>query len=141
MTLLLSFFLGGVACLAYEPIKSKGLIGSYICILVAKFFNSCTFDVLYLYTSELFPTVFRGTVFGLVSFCARIGGALAPPVDGLLRNEFMYIFGVLSVICGMCMILMRETKGTAMADSASDGVMKGTGLKLNSSGVHSQNLA
>ena len=94
--------------------------------------------MLYLYTSELFPTVFRGTVLGFSSLCARIGGALAPPIDGLLKNEFMYIFGSLSVICGLITLLLRETKGTTMADSNTQALMKEEKLHFNSSEAYDE---
>ena len=55
----------------------------------------------------------------MASIFARIGGALAPVLDGALGNEFMYMFGGLSVICGVCTCFMRETKGAAMLDSNS----------------------
>ena len=81
-SIVICFLIGGIACLIYGPITSLGLVASYICILVCKFCSSCNFNVVCLITPELFPTVFRGTVFGFGSICARVGGALAPLIDG-----------------------------------------------------------
>ena len=56
-------------------------------------------------------------MFGLANICARFGGIVAPLIDGVARNSFMYIFGGLGVASGLCSLLLRETKGEVMADT------------------------
>ena len=111
------FLLGGVACLLYKPATSLGLTWTYVCVLLGKFGAACTFNMVYLITTEMFPTVYRGSVFGLANICARVGGILAPLVDGFSPDGFMYIFGALGVLSGICSLLLRETKGEVMADT------------------------
>ena len=65
----------------------------------------------------MFPTVFRGTVFGVANVFARIGGIMSPLIDGLLPGMFMYIFGTLGVLSALSSFLLRETKGQKMADT------------------------
>ena len=49
-----------------------------------KFFVSCSFSVLPLCTTETYPTVVRNVGYGASSFCARIGGILAPYISLLV---------------------------------------------------------
>ncbi len=86
-------------------------------MLLGKFGAACTFNMVYLITTEMFPTVYRGTVFGIANICARVGGILAPLVDGIAKDSFMYIFGALGVFSAFCSIFLRETKGELMADT------------------------
>lgn len=102
---------GGVACLLYESATKLGTEWTYVCILFGKLGAACTFYMVYLITTEMFPTVYRGTVFGIANICARAGGILAPIVDGAAGNNLMYIFGVCGVISSVCSILLLETKG------------------------------
>lgn len=73
--------------------------------------------MVYLITTELFPTVFRGTVFGIANIFARVGGILAPLIDGVAKNSFMYIYGALGLLSGFSSLLLRETKGEFMTDT------------------------
>ena len=72
---------------------------------------------MYLITSEVMPTVYRGTVFGFTNVCARLGGISAPLVNSVAKTSFMYIFGALAIGSGLCSLLARETKGQLMADT------------------------
>lgn len=47
---------------------------------IGKFGVTAAFAVIYVYASELFPTVLRQTGVGSSSMCARIGSFLAPLV-------------------------------------------------------------
>ena len=85
--------------------------------MIGKFGAAATFNIVYLITTELFPTVFRGTVFGIANIFARFGGILAPLIDGVAKNSFMYIFGSLGLLSAFCSFLLRETKGEVMTDT------------------------
>lgn len=50
---------------------------------------SVSFTTVYLYSSELFPTVIRNIGVGTSSMCARIGSMAAPHVVGSLVNEVL----------------------------------------------------
>jgi len=52
--------------------------------LTGKFAVSTAFALLYVYTSELFPTEVRNKGLGVTSVAARIGGILAPFVASLV---------------------------------------------------------
>jgi len=53
--------------------------------LSGRMFVSAAFSILYLYSSELFPTCVRNIAMGSLSFCARIGGILASFSKSMVR--------------------------------------------------------
>jgi len=53
--------------------------------LTGKFAVSTAFTLLYVYTSELFPTEVRNKGLGVTSVAARVGGILAPFIASLVR--------------------------------------------------------
>ena len=55
--------------------------------LIGKFGATASFNIVYLYTAELFPTQIRSTAVGLCSMMARIGGLAAPQVGILLISD------------------------------------------------------
>ena len=117
-SIVLSFTVAGVAFVAYYPVSAVGIEWSYVSIIVGKFGASCTFSLVYLITTESFPTVFRGTVFGIANIFARVGGILAPVIGGVAQNSFLYVFGGLSLMSGVGSLFLGETKGKTMADTA-----------------------
>ena len=60
--------------------------------LIGKFAVSTAFALLYVYTTELFPTEARNKGMGLSSVAARFGGILAPFVSLLVRTNFILYF-------------------------------------------------
>ena len=50
-SLILLFFLVGLACLLYEPLKSLGTVSTYICLVVEAIGVSCIFTAVFLVTS------------------------------------------------------------------------------------------
>ena len=116
-SLILCFFIAGTACILYTPLQSLSEVASYICLLLGKFGSSCSFTFMYLITTEVMPTVYRGTAFGLTSLCGRAGSFLAPLLSSVFGSSFMYIFGALGILSAVCSLLVRETKGELMADT------------------------
>lgn len=78
--LILTQFIAGVACFAYKIVVSTNSSDWKValCLLFGVFGNAAAFNIIYLYTSELFPTSFRATVFGITNLIARLGGVVAP---------------------------------------------------------------
>lgn len=71
------------------------------------------FIVVYLYASEMFPTVVRNVGIGLCSMMARVGSMVAPFVAGLGVHVLWLppvIFGIMPLISGLLCLIMPETK-------------------------------
>lgn len=73
--------------------------------------------MVYLMTSEIFPTAFRATVFGIVNFFARIGGIIVPYVNEVAKNTYMLIFAILSFVAAVLCFFLPETKNSALHDN------------------------
>lgn len=68
------------------PVTDTSMVGTIMLLsLIGKFAVSTAFALLYVYTSELFPTEARNKGMGISSVAARIGGILAPFVSLLVR--------------------------------------------------------
>ena len=76
-TLVLGFLLTGMAIFPVVFVKENGFI---ICISIAKFLISITFDTSYVITSEIYDSKNRVNGIGCGSMMSRISGILLPAV-------------------------------------------------------------
>ncbi|XP_050348848.1 organic cation transporter protein-like [Nymphalis io] len=95
-------------------------IGTLIVSCVGDLFSFMTFIVLYLYCSEMFPTVVRNAAIGISSMMARFGSMIAPFVaDFRIYGKWCapVAFGVPPMIAAVLCIFLPETKGTDLVMS------------------------
>lgn len=60
--------------------------------MAGKFFNSASFDIVYIYSAEIFPTVVRNVGVGSSSTWARIGALVAPFIKQVVRYQSSSFF-------------------------------------------------
>eukprot|EP01024_Parvocaulis_polyphysoides_P007596 TRINITY_DN12253_c0_g1_i11.p7 TRINITY_DN12253_c0_g1~~TRINITY_DN12253_c0_g1_i11.p7 ORF type:complete len:196 (+),score=18.51 TRINITY_DN12253_c0_g1_i11:4191-4778(+) len=124
-------FLGGVASIFTGIVPPGG--ARIVFSLVGKFCASISFNTMFIYTVELFPTIVRSKSLGSCSLSARIGGIVAPGIVALgdFWGDFMtfFTFGVISIIAGVWLAILPETLGCPLMETFSD-VSKGPS-KLN----------
>nr|XP_020158421.1 organic cation/carnitine transporter 2-like [Aegilops tauschii subsp. strangulata] len=88
---------------------------------LVSFFATCTaFNVILMYSIELFPTSVRNSAVGLVRQALVLGGVAAPLLVALGRRNSFFSFGVLGLVIGcsgMFAACLPETKGKAMSDT------------------------
>ncbi|NXS57656.1 S22A7 protein, partial [Brachypteracias leptosomus] len=118
-TLILTGLCIGANIIVPKPLTSLRSVFA----IMGKCFSEAAFTTVYLYTSELYPTVLRQNGMGYTSFMARLGGALAPLVfllDEVWRSlpEVTY-FGV-SVCCGSVAFLLPETLNMHLPEGIED---------------------
>ena len=53
--------------------------------MIGKMCITSTYAIIYVFTAELFPTVVRNVAVGSSSMIARVGGAVAPYINLLVR--------------------------------------------------------
>jgi len=121
-----SMLLGGASLLLTIAVPSS--IGyqwlSIGLTIVGKFSISAAFAIMYVYTTELFPTVVRNSGLGSASCIARVGGIVAPQM-ALLNDYYRYtailIFGSLSLVAGLATFVLPETAKSILPETLEQG--------------------
>ncbi|UJR16153.1 hypothetical protein I4U23_003064 [Adineta vaga] len=103
-----------------------------------KFFASASFGIIYLYSTELFPTSVRTTGLGICSMTGRLGAIL-----GTFSNDYLtriwinfpiVLFGILSLIAGIVALIFPETLNRPLPQTVRD--VENMDLPLYSSNRH-----
>ena len=102
--------------------------------IMAKLGANLSFSVVYLMTTELFPTALRQQSLSACSMIARIGSILGPML-GFLNNIFPDLTMIVMLSIGLIMmglsLILPETKGRPLPDGVED-VVTTLELKENS---------
>ncbi|XP_050392935.1 organic cation transporter protein isoform X1 [Patella vulgata] len=128
-----SMIVGGVACgITIITILYAGDENQWLTVLFAmlgKVGATMGFAIIYVFSSELFPTVVRQAGMGFSSSFARLGGMISPYVvdaGKIVGGDFgralpMIVFGALSVGAGLLTLYLPETHNTDLPESIEDG--------------------
>ncbi|XP_041825115.1 synaptic vesicle 2-related protein-like [Melanotaenia boesemani] len=107
-----------------------GRIALTIVIFVSRAFISGGYQVVFVYTPEVFPTETRAVAMGTSSAMAKIGALITPFVAQVLLRTSVYL--TLSVYCGCCLLagiasllLPVETLGRVLQESTLDQEAEG----------------
>ena len=85
---------------------------------------SLSFPTIYLYSSEVFPTVIRNVGVGLGSVCARIGSMIAPYIATMGKVAPWLpplIFGTGPLLGALLCFLLPETMNCELPETIEDG--------------------
>ncbi|XP_047034700.1 organic cation transporter protein-like [Helicoverpa zea] len=85
--------------------------------------GSIVASTIYIYTSELYPTVIRNMAMGACSTAMRIGSMAAPFIANTSVTVPWLptaIFGLAPIVAGLACLLLPETKGRILPDSIED---------------------
>ena len=85
-----------------------GLVATFV--LFAKFGISFAFNIVYLGTPMLFPTILVGTAFGICNVVARFTTILSPLIAEVSPPWPMLIFAALSAVSGVLSLTLRSVK-------------------------------
>ncbi|XP_028651427.2 solute carrier family 22 member 6-A-like [Erpetoichthys calabaricus] len=93
-----------------------------LAVIAKGLFASC-FKCVYMYTSELYPTIIRQTGMGFASTLARVGSMTAPLVM-MLEDYFSYLpgltYGLFPIIAGCFVFFLPETLNVPLPDTIDD---------------------
>ncbi|XP_049424869.1 solute carrier family 22 member 7-like [Epinephelus fuscoguttatus] len=110
-----------IFCNMFVP-KDKGLFQTAVGAL-GKMFSEATFTTVYLYTSELYPTVMRQNGLGFCAVMARCGVSVSPLIM-LLEEVWGHlpstIFSLVAVGAGLSAYFLPETKDIRLPETIED---------------------
>ncbi|KAG9439024.1 hypothetical protein H6P81_019189 [Aristolochia fimbriata] len=90
---------------------------------VVSFFSACSaFNVVLIYTLELFPTCVRNSALSMARQSLVLGGVFGPMLVAVGRKEggsvvSFGIFGLTIGLCGLFVVALPETRGAAFCDT------------------------
>ncbi|CAI9731796.1 organic cation transporter protein-like [Octopus vulgaris] len=121
----ISFFMvfSGLNCIVSNFVTEGSFWIPLILVVLGKSGISAAFSSIYLLSAEIFPTVVRTNGLGVASMTSRIGSMLAPFILHLsyyVKWLPLSIFGVLSFISGMMILLLPETKDKDLPQTLDD---------------------
>lgn len=126
-TLMATMFGAAIGCWTC-PIVSAGwpqfpLLG-VIAAMGGKFCVTASFAVVYVYATQLFPTVVRSIALGSSSVIGRLGSIAAPYIGelaGLIGyGGAMGVVGMVAAAAGLAVLPLAEATGTDMPDRPED---------------------
>eukprot|EP00347_Sterkiella_histriomuscorum_P017063 403350803 len=78
-------------------------------ILLARFGVGSTFNICYLANSQMFPTIFSGTAFGICNIFAKLATIISPMLAEVERPVPMTVFTILSGLAGfLALFLIKD---------------------------------
>ncbi|XP_069836492.1 solute carrier family 22 member 15-like isoform X1 [Dendropsophus ebraccatus] len=115
----------GLACIftMFSPDNNSFYLSPAALALLGKLSVSAAFNVVYIYTSELYPTVVRNAGLGVCAMACRVGGILAPFVPSLksLNPSMPFLaFGISGISAGILSLLLPETLNKPIAECTED---------------------
>ena len=107
--------------------QTGGVIGSVTlqtaALFLARFMMTALYLLIYVYTSELFPTSLRSLAMGMCTAVGNLGGLLAPNLvllSGVIGVAPLLIISVLLFCCCVVGWGLPETKGVQLSDVGKD---------------------
>ncbi|KAJ8921358.1 hypothetical protein NQ315_002973 [Exocentrus adspersus] len=125
---LMMFFtliLAGISCVAVGFIPEDYYWFKLSVFLIGKCCSTIAYTVLYVYTTEMFPTNSRHSTFSFCSMFGRFGSMTAPQVPLLARVSKMLpliMFGMIACSSGAMALLFPETLHIKLPDTIEEAV-------------------
>nr|XP_044986394.1 solute carrier family 22 member 6 [Jaculus jaculus] len=115
-----SLLLAGICILVNGVIPRDQTVVRTSLAVLGKGCLAASFNCIFLYTGELYPTVIRQTGLGMGSTIARVGSIISPLVS--LTSEFypsmpLFIYGAVPVVASAVTALLPETLGQPLPDT------------------------
>ncbi|KAM7226354.1 hypothetical protein CapIbe_022499 [Capra ibex] len=118
-----SLLLAGICILINGVVpQDKSMVRTSLAVL-GKGCLASSFNCVFLYTGEVYPTMIRQTGLGMGSTLARVGSIVSPLVSmtaELYPSVPLFIYGVVPVAASAAVALLPETLGQPLPDTVQD---------------------
>ena len=118
LSLVICYGLLLVGTAAYLIVSDQN--AKYVLLLISMYGASGAINIDYMVCSELFPTSVRGVVFGLTNTSARIGASISPLLEEIFKDDTLYFYAGLGLICLIMVKFLRETKKQPLMTTLDD---------------------
>ncbi|XP_050313329.1 solute carrier family 22 member 3-like [Anthonomus grandis grandis] len=137
-SLFVSYLLTGLACLGFIYTPPGSRYGGLAMYLSGKFGATAAFTILYVITSEIFPTTLRHTLMGICSTFGRFGSMISPQIP--LLAQFwkplpLVSFSIMSLLAALLTISFPETLHKKLPDTVKEAEDIGKALAVSQSQV------
>ncbi|KAI8483011.1 hypothetical protein Bbelb_393110 [Branchiostoma belcheri] len=120
---MLYMVVGGVACVAAAFIPKHLTPLTITLVMIGKFGAAGAFNIIYIWTGELYPTVVRNVGVGVSVLWSRCGG-IASPFIGLLKDVWgplpLIILGAPACLAGALALILPETLGLPLPQTSEE---------------------
>ncbi|KAL5548203.1 hypothetical protein UlMin_003434 [Ulmus minor] len=125
-----TLWFSGFFCFVGSLVKSIGIgkVVRMVCGLLGIFGMAGTYNLLIIYTAELFPTVVRNAALGCATQSAQMGAILAPFVVVLGGGLPFAVFGVCGILGGLHAFYLPETLNRPLYDTMA-GIEEGESVE------------
>ncbi|KAL2466863.1 Organic cation/carnitine transporter 4 [Abeliophyllum distichum] len=123
----------GIFCIVGSLLKyhyGAWTVARMVCGILGIFGMAGTYNLLFIYTVELFPTVVRNAALGCAIQAAQMGAILVPFVVVLGDGIPFVVFGVCGIAGGLLAFYLPETLNRPLYDTMG-GMEDGEGVKAN----------
>ncbi|XP_067007242.1 organic cation transporter protein [Anabrus simplex] len=118
-----SLIASGICCFLFIAVPTEMTWLRIVLYLAGKFSITISFDVIYIFAVEMFPTELRQSMLAGCSVMGGLGPIAAPQVPLLARymeSLPLLLFGSTSVISGILALLLPETIGIKLPDTVEE---------------------
>ena len=122
-------FISGISMILYTLLDS--ILLNYFCIYLATLGIASAFNILFIYTPELYPTPIRGTICGYAYLLSRFGAMVVSPITsyfGAFTTNIL--FSCCSIASAIILSKMPETLGKELQNEIPE--FEGTNALIDS---------
>nr|CDJ80455.1 Major facilitator superfamily MFS-1 domain containing protein [Haemonchus contortus] len=124
---MLTLVCGGISIIvAMAAVISENFMFALSFMMIGKICIQGAFNILYIFTSELYPTIIRNSAVGMTSMVARFGSGVSSYIALLSINSLpitpMIIFAIFSLFAGMLVSVLPETSEKPLPETLDDAV-------------------
>ncbi|CAH1388548.1 unnamed protein product [Nezara viridula] len=126
VSLSMSLVISGISCTMFHFLDADMITARLLLFLTGKCAITISFTVLYVSSSEMFPTTIRNSLMGFCSTLGRVGSMIAPQMPLLAAYvDPVLIFGAASFVAASLALYFPETLNCKMPDTIEEAEMLG----------------